>query len=185
MPLAACSVGRQDSGCPASLRGVSARHFPGEQWSSMSAARFLLAYLRRRLQATGLSPPLDRGNLRSLDSWDATQRCPRLASRLCPSLVTPSYRCGLEFSALAISLSSCRRSRLCRRPPRFRIKGGSAVQDKVSPNPSADKQVDTRFRVHAVPLGGKNCGIRPVPIFPSRSAALSEEWRAIWFPFCL
>ena len=59
------------------------------------------------------------------------------------------------------------------------------MQDNVSPNPPAAKQAEiVRFHARAAPFGCKKSGIRPVPIFPSRSAALSEESRAIWFPLC-
>ena len=69
--------------------------------------------------------------------------------------------------------------------PRVRVKGSSAMQDNVASKPPATEQrrgpSASRQRR---PSGGKNSGIRPVPIFPSRSAASSEAWRVIWFPSC-
>jgi len=76
-------------------------------WGTMVinvSGAFLLASLRHRLQATGLSRPPGRGNLLSSVFWDATPRCPRSASRRCPSLATASCR---SRSGTVLSLSLC------------------------------------------------------------------------------
>ena len=72
----------------------------------------------------------------------ATRPCLPLASRLCRSLATARCRSRLESGALGVSLPSCRHCRLCCRPTRVWVKGRSAMQDNVSPNPSEAKQVE-------------------------------------------
>ena len=179
--------GTADSGCPDLLRGVSARHFPGERWSSMSAARFCIGVL-----AASAAEPRD---FRGRKPWQfAVDRHPGMLHHgviLQPSnlVARPRRRHdarGLEYRAFALSLSCCRRSRLCGRPPRVRVKGGSAMQDNVSPDsvgrqagrePSAS--ASTPFRLVAEILGHG-----AVPIFRSRSVASSAPWRVFWFPFC-